>query len=80
MLAIEHIRTCLILHNLALDIEHLPDNTSEWDWVIAGGEVDGDGVVLPVEEFLWDGAPVGDVEGGEKRRMVQAALFDYCYC
>jgi len=64
LLAIEMVRTCLILHNLILDVEHAPDDIGEWEWVIDGlveEDVTGD---LEV----WEAPHAGDGDPVESKR------------
>jgi hypothetical protein len=76
ILAIEWVRTCIVLHNLILEVERNQEDM--WEWERRGDNVDAQ----EVEGFRWDGAvhasdEVDDAE--EKRYQVKYALFAELY-
>jgi hypothetical protein len=77
-IAVEFIRSCLIVHNLILEVEHTPEDTAEWEWVIEGLDDEAEGVVDTVESFEWDSEVWGDFNLSspqEKCVRVQVTLF-----
>lgn len=76
--AVELVRSCLIVHNLILEVEHAPEDTVEWEWVVEGLEDDAESINSAIEGFEWDEEVWGNFDPGsprEKRAQVQATLF-----
>lgn len=82
LLAIEMVRSCLIVHNLILEVEQIPDDILEWEWGLNGLDEDAEGMGEPVDGFEWNGGAIGDFEPGtpqEKRARIQAVLLQELY-
>jgi len=82
LLALEMVRSCLIVHNLILEVEQIPDDIVEWEWGLNGLDEDAEGMAEPVDGFEWDGEVLGDFEPGtprEKRARIQAVLLRELY-
>jgi hypothetical protein len=82
LLAVETVCSCLIVHNLILEVEQVPDDIVEWEWSLNGLDEYAEGVGEPVDGFEWDSEVFRDFEPGtpqEKRAHIQAVLFQELY-
>jgi len=78
LLALTWVRTCIIIHSLAFEVEHVVEDDSFWEWVHQGVGNDGDELPEPARDAF---VPADlarltrESDGHLKRRQVQHALF-----
>jgi hypothetical protein len=76
ILANEWVRTCIVLHNLILEVETTQDDM--WELELQGDNADAH----EVEGFEWNRVArndVNEISAEEKRSQVQEALFAQLY-
>jgi hypothetical protein len=83
-LALAWVRTCIIIHSLAVRYEEAGEEVDFWQWVhegLVGQPSEGDDCER-VDSFSWgigEAAIPGESVGQQKRRHVQEALFAELY-
>jgi hypothetical protein len=78
LLALTWVRTCIIIHSLAFEVEHVVEDDAFWEWVHQGVGDDGDERLEPVRDAFVPGdlaRLARESDGHLKRRQVQHALF-----
>jgi hypothetical protein len=79
-LALEMAHICLVLHNLILEVENVPDDVGEWPWVKDGMDDDAKGLAEAVVGFGAGCVDAAQIPNGvSKRAHVHAVLFEELY-